>query len=60
MAKPAPRPLRVIFFSTKTGNEPAREWLLMLTADDRNPLVPKFSPCSGFGRGQTLGRLIGR
>lgn len=30
MAKPARRPLRVIFFRTETGNEPVREWLLKL------------------------------
>lgn len=38
MAKPAPRPLRVIFFRTATGNEPVREWLLDLTIDDRKSI----------------------
>ena len=38
MAKPAPRPLRVIFFRTGTGNEPVREWLLKLTTADRKSI----------------------
>ncbi len=38
MAKPAPRPLRVIFFRTETGNEPVREWLLKLTTDERKSI----------------------
>ena len=38
MAQPAPRPLRVIFFRTETGNEPVREWLLKLTADERKSI----------------------
>ncbi len=38
MAKPAPRPLRVIFFRTGTGNEPVREWLLKLPADERKSI----------------------
>lgn len=38
MAKPAPRPLRVIFFRTETGNEPVREWLLKLITDDRKSI----------------------
>lgn len=35
MAKPTPRPLRVIFFRTETGNEPVRDWLLKLTTHER-------------------------
>lgn len=38
MAKPAPRPLRVIFFRTKTGNEPVREWLFKRTTHDRKSI----------------------
>ena len=38
MAKPAPRPLHVIFFRTKTGNEPVREWLFELTTNDRKSI----------------------
>ena len=38
MAKSAPRPLRVIFFRSETGNEPVREWLLKLTPDERKSI----------------------
>ena len=38
MTKPSPRPLRVIFFRTGTGNEAVREWLLNLTTDDRKSI----------------------
>ena len=30
----AERPLKVVFFKTDTGNEPAREWLKELSKDD--------------------------
>lgn len=38
MAKPAPRPLRVIFFQTEAGNEPVREWLLELPIEDKKSI----------------------
>ena len=38
MAKPAPRPLRVIFFRTDAGNEPVREWLLGLPIEEKKTI----------------------
>ena len=32
---PDPRPLPVVFFRTEGGNEPVREWLKKLPADER-------------------------
>jgi phage-related protein len=34
MTTPASRPLKTRFFSTETGNEPVREWLLKLKKDE--------------------------
>ena len=33
-----PRPLPVVFFATGTGNEPVREWLRKLPADERRTI----------------------
>jgi phage-related protein len=38
MAKPAPRPLRVIFFQTLTGNQPVREWLKDLSDEEKKSI----------------------
>jgi phage-related protein len=38
MAKPALRPLRVIFYRTIAGNEPVREWLLDLSIDEKKTI----------------------
>ncbi len=38
MATPSPRPLRIRFFKTESGNEPVREWLLGLTASERKSI----------------------
>ena len=35
---PDPRPLPVIFFRTEGGNEPVREWLKGLPADERRAI----------------------
>lgn len=33
-----PRPLAVVFYRTATGNEPVREWLRCLPADERKQI----------------------
>src|SRR5579862_3062646 len=35
LSPPLPRPLRIIFFRTEAGDEPAREWLKTLSSEDR-------------------------
>jgi len=34
----AERPLKVIFFQAESGNEPVREWLKSLPADERKSI----------------------
>jgi hypothetical protein len=34
----AERPLKVVFFKTGAGNEPVREWLKQLPAEERNAI----------------------
>ena len=60
MAKPAPRPLRVIFFRTGTGNEPVREWLLKLTTDDRKSIGADILAVQWVWPVGKLSRFIGR
>jgi hypothetical protein len=38
MAKPAQRPLQIIFFQTTTGKQPVRDWLKELSVPEKKSI----------------------